>query len=112
MDIDIREYIEKGIVIPLGRKGESGVMTLFYGYADYVEECGEGYLQILHQRAGDEAASPVVITTEDNKAKWVVSSSDTAFAGQGHLQVVYSADNIKKSMVGLTEVEPSLITVT
>lgn len=107
--MDIRRYIELGIPIPLGRAGEDGVTSYKFGYGDYVEDYGVGELKILHQRPGDTEPQPVTITTEDNMATWAITSTDTAYAGTGRIQVMYTADDaVKKTMVGTTIIEPSL----
>ena len=108
-DMDIRMFIEKGIPIPLGNQGESGVISRKFGYGDFVEDYGDGILTILHQRAGDESPQSVTITTEDNTAIWDITETDTEYAGMGRIQIVYTAMGVtKKTMTGTTIVEPSL----
>ena len=107
--MDIRRYIEMGIPIPLGRAGESGVTSYKFGYGDYVEDYGDGTLSIMHQRPGDTEPQAVTVTTEDNMATWDITSTDTAYAGTGRLQVKYVADGaVVKTMIGTTIIEPSL----
>lgn len=107
--MDIRRYIEEGKPIPLGTEGEGGSVSYKFGYGDYVEDYGDGTLTILHQRPGDSEPQSVTITTEDNMATWDITSTDTAYAGTGRIQVEYIADGVvKKTMIGTTIIEPSL----
>lgn len=107
--MDIRQYIEKGIPIPLGVAGEGGINEYKFGYGDWVSQHGSGTIVFKHQRPGDAGPYSCTLTTEDNIATWKVSSTDTQYAGQGYLQVIFTSDNaVKKTMVGRTLIEPSL----
>lgn len=107
--MDIREYIEKGIPIPLGIKGESGVNSFKFGYGDFVEDYGDGILTIYHRRPGDTQPQTCTITTENNVATWDITNTDTEYAGMGRIQIVYTAMGVtKKTMTGITLIEPSI----
>lgn len=107
--MDIRQYIEMGIPIPIGVSGENNIESFKFGYGDWVSLYGDGVLSINHQRPGDEYPYPCTITTEDYIATWEISATDTQYSGQGRIQVVYMVNGIvKKTMIGNTLIESSL----
>ena len=107
--MDIRQYIEKGIPIPIGISGENNVDSYKFGYGDWASLYGDGVLSINHQRPGDENPYPCTITTEDFIATWEITATDTQYSGQGRIQVVYMVNGtVKKTMIGNTLIESSL----
>jgi hypothetical protein len=107
--MDIRQYIEMGIPIPIGVSGENNVDSYKFGYGDWASLYGDGVLSINHQRPGDEHPYPCTITTEDFIATWEISATDTQYSGYGRIQVVYMVNGtVKKTMIGNTLIESSL----
>lgn len=93
--------------LTLGKQGENGVTSFEFDIAPWVEEYGEGAVNLYAIRSGDEEPYPVILDGNT----WVVSDIDTAFAGLGEAQLVYSVDGIvKKTAIYGTLVQPSLET--
>ena len=73
------------------------------------ERFGEGTFELLHQRNGDEAPYPVVLTIEDDVPYWHVTNADTAIAGVGKCELRYIVDHVViKSCTFITDVIESL----
>ena len=87
--------------ISLGYQGENQAREVRIDYGDWAEIYGAGTLSVLLQRNGDSAPYPVEVTAaEEHIAVWSVSSTDTAAAGAGRLQLDYTVgDVLAKSAV-------------
>ena len=96
--------------IALGIQGEHNARKVpFYDAQIWKEIFGEGRFELLHQRNGDEAPYPVVLTIEDGVPCWYVASSDTAIAGSGKCELRYMVDDkLIKSCTYATDVIASL----
>ena len=69
--------------IQLGKRGENKVTQIVFDYAEWAETFGSGVVTLLVKRKGDASAYPVTVSCAGNKATWLVSSTDTAYAGRG-----------------------------
>ena len=95
--------------IPLGKQGENKTTIVKFPVAGWAEIYGNGTFSLLHQRNGDSAAYPCVVTVSDNIVSWEVTNADVYNAGEGRVQLIYTVDDkIAKSVVFDTFVTPSL----
>jgi hypothetical protein len=96
--------------ISLGIQGEQNARKISFDDAKiWQERFGQGRYELLHQRNGDEAPYPVVLTIEDDVPYWYVTSSDTAVVGEGQCELRYIVDDVLiKSSTYITDVAPSL----
>lgn len=96
--------------IALGIQGEHHARKVsFAETAIWKERFGEGTFELLHQRNGDNAPYPVVMTIEDGVPYWYVTNSDTAVAGVGKCELRYIVNHVViKSCTFITDVAPSL----
>ncbi len=94
----------------LGRQGENHARrVLFSKPSRWRAQFGEGRVELLHQRSGDDAPYPVVLTEENGATYWYPSSADTAIAGEGKCELRYRvSDVIVKSSLFRTTVLQSL----
>lgn len=99
-----------GITINLGRQGENDVKHIQFDYSGLAEKFGEGVLSCIVQRKDGDDPYPAVLTYDNHMATWSVSSTDTAYAGTGKIQLSYMVDEqIKKSIIYKIKVEPSIL---
>lgn len=81
--------------IILGKRGENHASKVRFSEPLLWQSVfGEGTVELLHQRKGDEAPYPVVLTVEDGIAYWHISSADTAIAGEGKCELRYMVDDV------------------
>ena len=100
----------KTFTINLGRQGENDITEIVFDYSGLVEEYGEGTLSCIVQRKKTDDPYPTILTVDNHMATWSVSSTDTAYAGTGKIQLSYMVDEqIKKSIIYKTKVEPSIL---
>lgn len=93
----------------LGRRNENLARALRFDLSEFVELCGNGSAQLLHQRAGDE--TPYIVTAEraGNLLTWVPSAADTGKAGRGRAELRwYVGSVLAKSAVYDTMVAESM----
>ena len=96
-------------VISLGHRGEHLARTLVFDVGDWVETYGEGAVQLLHQRAGDDYPYPCAVTLEGAAVSWAVTAADTAQSGRGRLELRwYVGETLAKSSLYVTQVAFSL----
>ena len=92
-------------LVQLGFAGENEVQSVTFNYSKWVNWYGDGTLSLLLQRHGDTNPYPVALTD----STWTISDTDTAIAGFGLAQLVYTVDGaIKKSSVFKIYVDKSL----
>ena len=96
--------------IPLGAVGEHDVRRVEFDLKDWERELGEGSVSILRRRPGESVAYPTIATKEGNYWYWAIGLDDTAFAGNGEAEVVYTpADGgLAKSEIFQTSIRESL----
>ena len=109
------EMFESTVVcghIALGIQGEHHAIKVSFAETATIwrERFGEGTFELLHQRNGDAAPYPIVMTMENDVPYWYVTNADTAIAGAGKCELRYVTNNvIIKSCTFITDVTPSLI---
>ena len=96
--------------INLGKQGENLARKVYFDELSSCKEIyGEGICELIHQRNGDAAPYPVVLSVEDNKLCWHVTASDTAVVGDGKCELRYIVnDVVVKSRTFTTTVSASL----
>lgn len=98
-------YVEaqEDVVIPIGRQGETDVVTVQFPTEGWSELYGNGSFELLHKRCKDTDPYPCSITVADGMVNWVIGSADTQFVGRGVAQLVYVVDGaIAKSVIYAT----------
>ena len=95
----------------IGRRGENEVTSIIFDYSAWLAEFGPGTVTLLVKRNTDADPYPVVLSpSEDNTAIWLVTSTDTAYIGNGQAEFSYLVDSqIKKSIVYRITVLPDII---
>ena len=84
----------------IGRRGENAVTEIVFDFSAWNHEFGSGVCTLLVKRPRDGSAYPVALTYSGNTAKWLVSSTDTAQAGFGTAEYVYTvSEQIAKSVL-------------
>lgn len=96
--------------IKLGRRGENQARKVVFDVlGKWREGYGEGVASLIVQRNGDAQPYPVTLTEEDGALVWLVSSADTAVAGEGAAELRYTVgDVIVKSQIYKTRVRETL----
>lgn len=96
--------------IKLGRRGENQARKVVFDVlGKWREGYGEGVASLIVQRNGDAQPYPVTVTEEDGALVWLVSSVDTAVAGEGAAELRYTVgDTIVKSQIYKTRVRETL----
>ena len=96
--------------IKLGRRGENQARKVVFDVlGKWREGYGEGVASLIVQRNGDAQPYPVTVTEEDGTLVWLVSSVDTAVAGEGAAELRYTVgDTIVKSQIYKTRVRETL----
>lgn len=96
--------------IKLGRRGENQARKVVFDVLEkWREGYGEGVASLIVQRNGDAQPYPVTLTEEDGALVWLVSSADTAVAGEGAAELRYTlGDTIVKSQIYKTRVRETL----
>lgn len=96
--------------IKLGRRGENQARKVVFDVlGKWREGYGDGVASLIVQRNGDAQPYPVTLTEEDGALVWLVSSADTAVAGEGAAELRYTVgDVIVKSQIYKTRVRETL----
>lgn len=96
--------------IKLGRRGENQARKVVFDVLEkWREGYGEGVASLIVQRNGDAQPYPVTVTEDDGALVWLVSSVDTAVAGEGAAELRYTVgDTIVKSQIYKTRVRETL----
>ena len=93
----------------VGRRNENLARALRFDLSEFVELCGNGSAQLLHQRTGDE--TPYIVTAErtGNLLTWRPTAADTGKAGRGRAELRwYVGSVLAKSAVYDTVVSESM----
>jgi len=108
MRIDLEENIRHRII--LGRVGDNDTTPIQFDARAWESEYGDGTLNLVAKRNGDAEPYPVLLEYEAGVYTWTPTDADTAYAGSGEAQLIYTVDGkIKKTAIYSTEVFPSLI---
>ena len=95
--------------ILLGRQGEKNVTRVEFDLLLFVQQYGEGTVQLYVRRAGETEVYPAEATRSGNTAVWDIGEEWTGKAGRGYCELQwYVGDKLAKSEVYRTEVETSL----
>lgn len=99
--IEIHAHL--GISLAIGRRGENDARRVVFDLSAWRRHYGEGTVQLLHQRAGDESPYPCTLTVEGDTAYWLIQAADVAKAGWGSVQLhYYVGDTLAKSAIWRT----------
>lgn len=104
-----RIHVTNQAILDLGRQGENLARALVFDVSEWRAEYGEGTVQLLNQRSRDTAPYPAAIEQEGDQVIWPLTSTDTACAGGGKMQLLYFVgDVLAKQYTCLTNVVASL----
>lgn len=93
----------------IGRRGENAVTQVTFDFSRWAGEFGAGVVTLLVRRSQDNSAYPVSVEIEGNTAIWLVSNTDTQFAGSGRAEFTYTVnDQVVKSAVYKALVLPDI----
>lgn len=96
-------YAHPGESLAIGRRGENDARRVAFDLAAWRGDYGEGTVQLLHQRAGDESPYPCALTAEGDTAYWLIRAADVDKAGWGSAQLhYYVGDTLAKSAIWRT----------
>ena len=104
-------YAQKNKKIILGRQGEDKAVRVVWPgiVSDWSSLYGDGSFQLSVRRFGDENAYPVVVEVSGDDIRFMVTSAETAIAGNGKCELTYIANGtIAKSATWETVVLNSL----
>ena len=97
-------YAKRGEMINLGREGENLARQIVFDVYEWQEMYGDGEVQLVAQRMGDEYPYPCAIKMDGNHAVWVITRADTAVPGRyGKCELsYYVGESIVKSETYVT----------
>lgn len=94
--------------IAIGRQTETGVTTIAFDCAKWLEKWPNLSLHVWATRPGESTSYPASSRVEGRVLYWDVSAADTALAGSGTVEIVGLADGQKKLSATLaTKILPS-----
>ena len=76
-------------IILLGSRGEHLARCVTFDMIEWQRLYGEGTVQLLAQRNGDEAPYPCAVTVKDGMARWEIRDVDVAMPGEGKAELQY-----------------------
>ena len=95
--------------LALGKRGENLATEVRFDFTSWLEEFGEGRVELYARRCGDENAYPVTATVDGTTAVWTLTATDTHVVGYGTAEFVWVAgETVVKSVVFGTIVEPDI----
>lgn len=96
-------YAHFGGSLAIGRRGENEARRVVFDLLAWRRHYGEGTVQLLHQRAGDESPYPCALTVEGDTAYWLIRAADVNKPGWGEAQLhYYVGDTLAKSAIWRT----------
>lgn len=96
-------YAHFGGSLAIGRRGENEARRVVFDLLAWRRHYGEGTVQLLHQRAGDESPYPCALTVEGDTAYWLIRAADVDKPGWGEAQLhYYVGDTLAKSAIWRT----------
>lgn len=91
----IKIQAEPGKPIHIGRRGENKARRITFGLSEFYRVYGGvGTVSITVQRPGDGAIYPLVDGLDGDEYVWEVSSIDTAYPGEGKVELVYKVGDV------------------
>lgn len=98
-----------GLEIHLGRVGENMAVCVVLDVTDWRQTYGDGSVQLLHKRNGDQYPYPCAIEVDGGRVCWPVTAADVAVAGKGWAELQYLVGEVcVKSETFATRVERAL----
>lgn len=102
-------YIKPGMILRLGREGENLARRLIYDFSRWRDTFGDGIVQLIVQRPGEDTPYPVALKIEGETAVWEVTNADTAIPGSGKAEFQYFVgDTLEKSETFATNILDAL----
>lgn len=102
-------YIKPGMILRLGREGENLARRLIYDFSRWRDTFGDGIVQLIVQRPGEDTPYPVALKIEGETAVWEVTNADTAIPGSGKAEFQYFVgDALEKSETFATNILDAL----
>lgn len=94
----------------IGRFAENEAVKIQFDFSGWQETYGEASVSLIAKRCGDSYPYPIVITSEENIATWVVSNTDTSKCGIGYAELGYlnQSGMLAKSALLMIEVVKTL----
>lgn len=94
----------------IGRFAENEAVKIQFDFSGWQETYGEASVSLIAKRCGDSYPYPIVITSEENIATWIVSNTDTSKCGIGYAELGYSNQSgmLAKSALLMIEVVKTL----
>ena len=95
--------------IPIGRYGENEETTIQFSINAFFPDMPDADFGLVHQRHGDAAPYPCVISELNGFINWRIGSADVAKVGSGTAQLsAYKNGSISKTVIFTTETLNSL----
>ena len=96
--------------IPIGRCEDNEATRVVFDCSGFSSAYGSGQATLLHRRSKEKISYIVQgVTQADDAVTWTVSSDDTAFSGEGTLQLMWTVnDVVAHSHFYTTITDPSL----
>lgn len=96
--------------IPIGRCEDNEATRVVFDCSGFSSAYGSGQATLLHRRSKEKISYIVQnVTQEDDAVTWTVSSDDTAFSGEGTLQLMWTVNDVVAHSVFYTTItDPSL----
>jgi len=82
---------EQKKVVVLGHRGEHLARCIVFDIADWQTSYGEGAVQLLALRSGEETPYPCAVSVQDGMVRWDVRATDVARPGRGRVELQYHA---------------------
>lgn len=106
-----RVHVTERGTIALGRVGENRAREIVFDIAKWRKLYGDGAVQLMVRRAGEEVMYPAELRQEGDEAIWTVTDTDTAIAGGGgecELSYQGADGTVAKSVIYGTFVLPAM----
>ena len=108
-------YANNQTTIQLGRQGENLAREVIFDLADWIEGYGDGVVELIVRRPGDEKPYPVAVTRKGSNAVWTLTAADmavkTSFNNCGQCELRwYVGEILAKSYIWRTCVDPAMDT--
>ena len=96
--------------INLGYQGDNKATRITFDWTPWARRHGVGTMTVLLLAPGETAPRTVLTESENTRATWLPTSTDTAAAGWYQIQLKYTvSDKIGQTRIIAAKVTPSLI---
>lgn len=100
---------DSGGIILLGKQGENLARSVLFDLTRWIALYGDGVVELIYQRPGEDTVYPVSITQDGPVATWAITATETALPGVGHCELrYYVSETLAKSETWMTKVLPAL----